>query len=119
MQLWIRRALGGTLALALCACGDARPGPASVTAPPPVSPEIAKLYRQTCRACHATPGTGAPPSFDRAAWAPRLEQGMDTLLLHTIGGYKGMPPMGSCMDCGEEEFIALIRYMAGQAPETS
>jgi cytochrome c5 len=43
-----------------------------------------------------------------------MAKGMDTLLDNTINGYKGMPPLGMCMDCGEEEFEALIRFMAGE-----
>jgi cytochrome c5 len=38
---------------------------------------------------------------------------MDLLVDHAIDGYKGMPPLGSCMDCTEAEFAALIRMMAG------
>jgi cytochrome c5 len=30
-----------------------------------------------------------------------------------VRGYKGMPPLGACMDCTEREFEALIRFMAG------
>ena len=33
---------------------------------------------------------------------------------NTINGFNGMPPLGMCMDCGEEEFVALINFMAGQ-----
>ncbi|MBE0763098.1 cytochrome c5 family protein, partial [Escherichia coli] len=48
--------------------------------------------------------SGAPLTGDAAAWAPRLAQGIDTLLDHSINGYKGMPPMGMCMQCSEEQF---------------
>jgi cytochrome c5 len=107
-------ALAGTLLLG--ACGEA-PAPAA-TAPqtdlPAVDPAIAKLYGQTCRACHDPRSrTGAPATGDRQAWAPRVAQGMDVLVERTINGYKGMPPLGACADCGEDEFVALIRYMAG------
>lgn len=78
--------------------------------------ELGRLYLQTCMACHTSAGSGAPQAGDRAAWEPRLRQGMDTLLAHTIDGYKGMPPLGSCMDCTEPQFEALIRFMAGTAP---
>ncbi len=44
--------------------------------------------------------------------APRLAQGIDTLLDHSINGYKGMPPMGMCMQCSEEQFRALIDFMS-------
>ena len=48
-----------------------------------------------------------------AAWNPRIAQGTDTLLDHSINGYNGMPPMGLCMQCSEAQFVALISFMAG------
>ena len=103
----------------LAACGqDAAPGAAATIAASatPADPKLAKLYAQTCKACHATAGSGAPLTGDRAAWQPRVAQGMPTLLAHTVNGYKGMPPLGACMDCSEKEFEALIRFMAGLDP---
>lgn len=109
----------GALALMLSACGNSST-PASTTQasvtppPPPADPALARVYDQTCRACHASSRTGAPMAGDQAAWAPRMKQGMDVLVEHTINGYNGMPPLGACMDCSEDDFIALINYMAGQ-----
>jgi len=106
-------------ALALGACGpqdSGSPQPqAAASAAMPADPKLAKLYGQTCKACHTSPGSGAPQAGDRAAWDPRMAQGMATLLERTVGGYKGMPPLGSCMDCSEQEFETLIRFMSGQA----
>ena len=113
------------LILALAACGKQAPAPPDATGAPapaattttaaaPSDPNLAKLFHQTCEACHTHAGTGAPQAGDRNAWQPRLAQGMPTLLQHAINGYKGMPPMGSCMDCSEADFEALIKFMAGQ-----
>ena len=107
------------LVLCLCAallgaCGnDAQPPAAAVPDVTPADPKLARLYAQTCKSCHSLPGSGAPPAGDRAAWAPRVAQGLSVLLDHTVKGYKGMPPLGACMDCAEKEFEALIRFMAG------
>lgn len=116
------RALALVSVVLLSACGENAPPAGSSTsssapaaAVAPSDPELAQLYAQTCRTCHTNPATGAPPTGDRQAWEPRLKQGMPALLDHTIGGYKGMPPMGSCMDCSEQDFEALIRFMAGEA----
>ena len=79
----------------------------------PADAALAQLYGASCRQCHANPAAGAPLSGDVAAWAPRLEKGMDTLLEHSINGFQGMPPMGMCMQCSEQEFRALIAFMAG------
>ena len=103
-----RHAVLGTW-VAACLLGSA----ASAQDTPPDAARLGKIYVQTCMACHTSPGSGAPQAGDRAAWEPRLRQGADVLLQHTIDGYKGMPPLGSCMDCREDEFDALIRFMAG------
>jgi cytochrome c5 len=119
----MRRAVPLIFATALAACGGKAPAPTATTpatAPStattavPSDPKLAKVYSQTCKACHTAPGTGAPQAGDRNAWQPRLAQGMPVLLQHAINGYKGMPPLGSCMDCTEAEFEALINFMSGQ-----
>ena len=50
---------------------------------------------------------------DSEAWASRLSQGNDRLLQNTVEGLNRMPPLGYCMDCSEEDFIAMIHMMAG------
>lgn len=79
--------------------------------------DIEAIYERSCKACHSTPASGAPQTGDTEAWKPRIAQGIDMLLDHTIDGYKAMPPMGMCMDCSEEQFLALIEYMSGSKLE--
>jgi cytochrome c5 len=100
--------------LSLALLGAAGRAPAQDAAAPDAA-RLGRTYVQTCMACHTSPGSGAPQAGDRAAWQPRLAQGIDVLLQHTIDGYKGMPPLGSCMDCTEADFEGLIRFMAGGA----
>jgi cytochrome c5 len=69
-------------------------------------------WARTCALCHVNGEGGAPRFGDRAAWAPRLEQGEDVLLDHTINGFNNMPPLGYCMDCERADFRADIRYMS-------
>jgi cytochrome c5 len=33
------------------------------------------------------------------------------LLQHTLTGFRNMPPLGYCMACEEDDFIALIEFM--------
>lgn len=82
----------------------------------PKDAALAQLYGASCKQCHANPAAGAPLTGDTLAWEPRLEQGMDTLLDHSINGFQGMPPLGLCMQCTEADFRALIEFMAG-APQ--
>lgn len=97
----------------LAACGPETPPAAPAAVAAPADPKLARLYAQTCKACHAAPASGAPQAGDGAAWQPRVAQGMPVLVERTVAGYKGMPPLGACMDCTEKEFEMLIRFMAG------
>ncbi|MCZ6828797.1 MAG: c-type cytochrome [Gammaproteobacteria bacterium] len=98
----------------LSACADDQRAPVPSLGPStPADPEVAEIYNRSCRSCHAQGAAQAPLTGDRAAWAPRLEQGMEVLLEHTISGYNGMPPLGMCFDCEEEDFAALITFMSG------
>ncbi|WP_245749852.1 c-type cytochrome [Marinobacter zhejiangensis] len=78
----------------------------------PADTELADIYQRSCQACHSRGSTGAPLTGDEAAWEPRLEQGMDTLLSHVVDGFGGMPPYGLCMDCSASEFEHLIAFMS-------
>ncbi len=71
------------------------------------------LYNRTCAACHAGQLPQAPRMGDRAAWEPRLAQGMEVLVTHVSQGFKAMPPRGLCMDCSTEDYRAIIRWMSG------
>ncbi|MDP9517703.1 c-type cytochrome [Pseudomonas protegens] len=121
--LLIRRALGLFLGLLLSACGEAEPpaavrldaAPLDAARQSPADPALAQVYASSCQLCHANPASGAPLAGDAKAWAPRLAQGAETLLDHSINGYQGMPPMGLCMQCSEAQFLALISFMSGHS----
>lgn len=74
--------------------------------------EIEAKYKKSCYACHAFGANNAPKTGDAEAWAPRLEKGMDTLVTHVRDGFNTMPPKGLCFDCSDEDYQALIEYMA-------
>ncbi|RRQ20582.1 c-type cytochrome [Thiohalobacter thiocyanaticus] len=74
-----------------------------------------EVYDSKCFACHSTGAAGAPKVGDAAAWAPRLEQGMDTIMKHAKEGLNAMPPMGTCMDCSDEELQAAVDYIIEQS----
>ena len=69
-------------------------------------------YTKTCAVCHAAGAAGAPKTGDAAQWAPRMEKGMDALVVSVDKGMNAMPPKGMCFDCSAEDFAALIQYMA-------
>jgi cytochrome c5 len=70
-----------------------------------------KIYKTYCFACHASGLAGSPKFGDVAAWAPRIKQGIDTLVSHAINGYKVMPPKGTCISCTKEQITAAVKYM--------
>ena len=110
----IRLTLLLALAMTLPGCGEDPKPPASTNNTIPKDPALAQIYANSCQLCHANPAANAPLTGDRKAWEPRIQQGADTLLDHAINGYNGMPPMGMCMQCSQEQFLALIAFMSGQ-----
>ncbi|MBI5461336.1 MAG: cytochrome c5 family protein [Gammaproteobacteria bacterium] len=75
----------------------------------------ADVFNGACMACHATGAAGAPKVGDKAAWAPRIAQGMDTLAQHAVAGIRAMPPRGTCADCSDDELKAAVEYMVGES----
>ncbi|NVZ86116.1 cytochrome c5 family protein [Pseudomonas yamanorum] len=101
----------------LTACDDTPKHPperATAANAMPGDAALAQVYDTSCKLCHANPASGAPLTGDTNAWSPRIAEGPDTLLDHTINGYNGMPPMGMCVQCSEEQFLGLISFMSGQ-----
>jgi cytochrome c5 len=72
------------------------------------------LFTQTCSACHSTGAAGAPKVGDKAAWAPRIAQGIDTLVQHAISGKGAMPPRGGS-NASDAEIRQVVTYMVSQA----
>jgi cytochrome c5 len=69
------------------------------------------VYTKACTICHSMGVAGAPKSHDSAAWAPRLEQGIDTLVSTVKAGKGAMPPGGMCTDCTDEDYKNAIEFM--------
>jgi cytochrome c5 len=79
----------------------------------PMSAE--QIYQANCLACHSTGAAGAPKTGDAAAWAPRIAQGMDTLVSNAINGLNTMPPKGLCMACSDEDLRGVVEYIVAQS----
>lgn len=74
-----------------------------------------QVFDSTCMACHATGAAGAPKVGDKAAWAPRIAQGMATLAKNAVTGIRAMPPRGTCAACSDDDLKAAVDYMVGQS----
>jgi cytochrome c5 len=90
-------------------------GLASEAEESPLGARQAAIFRLSCAHCHARPGLGVPQVGDADAWRARAAQGEDTLLANTIVGLGGMPPLGTCSFCSEDDLRILIRFLTGAA----
>ncbi len=70
-----------------------------------------KVYKGTCGVCHDNGVAGAPKHGDKAAWKPRLEQGFDVLVKHSIDGIRAMPPRGGNGKLSDDELRDAVAYM--------
>jgi cytochrome c5 len=73
-----------------------------------------KLYDTACTACHATGVAGAPKFGDKAAWAPRIQTGLDALTASVIKGKGAMPPRGAST-ATDAELRSAVEYMVAAA----
>ena len=74
------------------------------------------VYEGLCHSCHTGGVAGAPKLGDKAAWAPRIAQGIATLVKHATEGYHGpdgnfMPPKGGNPALSEAQVQAAVTYM--------
>lgn len=112
----------------LAACGKqeatsaapAAPAPAVAAAPAVVENHPGEgPYKQVCALCHGGGVAGAPKTGDKAAWAPRIAQGNDTLYKHAIEGFTGqagmMPPKGGGTGLSDEQVKLAVDFMVAKA----
>jgi len=94
----------------------------TATATPTATPTAAKadagaapaLFTQVCTACHTAGVAGAPKLGDKAAWAPRIAQGIDGLTASAIKGKGAMPPRGGS-SASDADIKAVVTYMVNAA----
>jgi len=77
------------------------------------------VYDGSCFACHTSGLAGSPKLGDKAAWEPRVAQGIETLVAHAIQGFQGqggmMPPKGGRDDLADADVKAAVMYMLDQS----
>jgi cytochrome c5 len=79
------------------------------------APDGKKVYDGVCAVCHGAGIAGAPKFGDKAAWAPRLKTGIDTLHASAIKGKAAMPPKGGNAGLSDADVKAAVDYMAAAA----
>jgi cytochrome c5 len=88
---------------------------ASAQAKPAAATDGKAVYDKVCFACHAQSVAGSPKVGDKAAWAPRLKQGTDTLVQSVIKGKGAMPPKAGNPSLTDAEIRAAVEFLASQA----
>jgi cytochrome c5 len=71
------------------------------------------VYDATCMVCHTAGVAGAPKIGDKAAWAPRLKEGMPAVYAIAMKGKGAMPPKGGNAGLSEADVKAAVDYMVG------
>ncbi len=105
---------GDTGKAALDAAKAASAGAATVQAAYDGTLDGATIYNNLCGACHTSGAAGAP-KLEKAAWAARTAQGIDTLVQHAIDGYTGsagvMPARGGNPAISDEQIRVTVQWM--------
>jgi cytochrome c5 len=73
------------------------------------------IFEQNCKMCHQTGIAGAPKFGNKDDWAPRIAQGVDTLVKAALSGIRAMPPRGNCIKCTDEQIKETVEYMINAA----
>lgn len=102
-------------AVAAPATAAAAPAPAAAPAATQVAGAGGEaLYKQACAVCHSTGVANAPKLGDKAAWAPRINQGLPQLVQTVVTGKGAMPPKGGA-NASEADLRAAVQYMVDSA----
>lgn len=98
-----------TRQLSLAAAGVAAAFAASAALAADRAP--AEVVKTQCARCHEAGTANAPKPGDKAAWAPRFNRGIDSLVLSAIRGHGGMPPRGGKADLTDGELRGAVLYL--------
>ena len=95
--------------------------PTTVPAAAPAKPAPAAggngkaTYDSVCTVCHGAGVAGAPKFGDKAAWAPRIKTGIETLHGSALKGKGAMPPKGGNPSLADADVKAAVDYMVAAA----
>src|SRR5271169_6251460 len=84
---------------------------------PPAARTGEQIVHAQCAKCHETGVGGAPKIGDRAAWIPRLKQGLDNVVRSAINGHGGMPARGGMADLTDPEIRSAVIFLVNAGVE--
>ena len=70
-----------------------------------------EVYTNACATCHNIGLAGAPKFADASSWGARPDKGIEALTASVKNGLNGMPAMGMCMDCSDDELSSAVQHM--------
>jgi cytochrome c5 len=108
-------ALAGAATTAAPSANPPAAGPSGAAAAPSGKADGGKVYQAVCTACHGTGLMGSPKLGDKAAWKPRIAQGLATLHEHAIKGIRTMPAKGANPSLSDAEVSAAVDYIVGHS----
>lgn len=78
------------------------------------------IYDHLCTSCHTAGINGAPKLGNKADWAPRIAEGLSTLIQHATHGYTGpdgnhMPAKGGNPALTDAQIKAAVTWIVSQA----
>ena len=73
------------------------------------------VFDRICTACHTQSVAGSPKLGDKAAWAPRIKTGMNSLMQSVAKGKGAMPPKAGNPALTDAEIRAAIDFMVSQS----
>ena len=87
-------------------------GAAALAAPAAGAADGKEIYAKACAVCH----NNLPPKLgDKAAWEPRIKQGVDAMVAAVIKGKGTMPPKAGKPSLTDAEIRAAVEYMMERA----
>jgi cytochrome c5 len=72
------------------------------------------VFQNSCNACHGSGLLNSPKLGDKAAWAPRIAKGVETLHQHALQGFNQMPAKGGNVGLPDDAVKAAVDYMVAQ-----
>jgi cytochrome c5 len=77
------------------------------------------IFDHLCTSCHTSGVAGAPIVGNKKDWAPRIAEGVPTLIKHAVDGYTGpdgnhMPAKGGNPNLTHEQVANTVKWMVSQ-----
>ncbi|MBS1210649.1 MAG: putative cytochrome c5 [Proteobacteria bacterium] len=74
-----------------------------------------EIVQTVCTACHGAGLLNSPKIGDKAAWGPRIAQGVETLYKSALEGKNAMPARGGNPALSDAEIKSAVDYLVKQA----